>query len=66
MNHLRVVDDLEDSEVLQESVHADEMMKRLQLAQMHQHPPVKELFQVADIPTYLSDENRDFQRVRIE
>lgn len=58
------LDDLEDSEVLQESVQAEAMMKRQQLAHMHQHPPVKELFEVDEIPTYFTE--RDFQRVRIE
>lgn len=94
-------EDVDDSEVLQESVHAEAMMKQERLQWMHAHPSalhlsdtvdeddeaeetqqleehkkeawveakrrlVKELFHVADIPTYLTEADQKFQRVRID
>lgn len=93
-------EDVDDSEVLQEIVHAEAMMKQEKLQRMHAHPStlrlddtvdegdehetqkleepkkeawvevkrrlVKELFHVTDIPTYLTEADQKFQRVRID
>ncbi|KAJ8600182.1 hypothetical protein CTAYLR_001957 [Chrysophaeum taylorii] len=94
-------DDVDDSELLKESVQQEAMLKQQRLMYMQSHPSqfglagihgldeddevlgdgeevqeavvspkkaphVKALFQVGDIPTYLSAQDMKFQRVRID